>query len=120
MSCSLYNVLYKIISKMLVNRLKVILPHIVSYNQSVFIHKRHIFYNILTTYETLYLMHTRMWGKVGFIALKLDMSKVYDRVEWNFLEEAMRWTSFANKWIELIMCCIRFVKYDILINGQLV
>lgn len=68
---SLCNVVYKIISKVLANRLKVILPKIISLNQSAFLLERLITYNILVAY-------TRMWSKVGFMGIKLDMSKAYD------------------------------------------
>ena len=52
------------------------------------------------------------------MALKLDMSKAYDRVEWNFLEKIMERLSFDNKWISLISCCIRIVSFSILVNGE--
>ena len=61
---SLCNVVYKILSKVLANQLKVILSHIISTNQSAFILERLIFDNILAAYETLHTMHSRMWGKV--------------------------------------------------------
>jgi hypothetical protein len=76
--------------------------------------------NILVAYETLHSMHTRLWGNVGFMALKLDMNKAYNRVEWNFLEAVIRRLGFALKWIMLIMNCIRSVTYSILVNSQLV
>jgi hypothetical protein len=115
---SLCNVGYKIISKVLANRLKLILPHIISHNQSAFIPGRLISDNVLAAYETLHSMHTRMYGKVGYMALKLDMSKAYDRVEWVFLAEVMRRMRFAEKWIQLIMECVSSVTYAVLINGN--
>jgi hypothetical protein len=74
--------------------------------------------NILVAYETLHSMHSRMWGKEGYMAIKLDMSKAYDRVEWSFLEAVMRRMGFKPRWIALIMECITTVTYSIIVNGQ--
>jgi hypothetical protein len=114
----LCNVLYKIISKVLANRLKPFLPHIISETQSAFVPGRLITDNILVAFETLHHMHSTKIGKGGVMALKLDMSKAYDRVEWVYLEKLMEKMGFHPRWISLTMMCIRSVSYSILINGE--
>jgi hypothetical protein len=113
----LCNVLYKMVSKVLANRLKEVLPSVISSNQSAFIPGRLITDNVLAAYETLHTMHTNMWSKVGFMGIKLDMSKTYDRVEWKFLEVVMEKLGFSQRWISLIMVCVRTVSYAVVVNG---
>ncbi|XP_042950259.1 uncharacterized protein LOC122282369 [Carya illinoinensis] len=60
-----------------------------------------------------------MVGKEGYMALKLDMSKVYDRVEWCFLRAVLIKLGFGKKWVELVMHCIETVNYCLLVNGEL-
>ena len=57
-------------------------------------------------------------GKVGFMAFKLNMSKAYDCVKWRYLERMMRTMGFPEKFILLIMKCVRLVTYSIMINGK--
>ena len=72
---------YKLIAKVLVNRLKLILPYVVFDSQSAFLSGHLITDNVLVAFETLHYLKRKTQGKLGFMALKLDMSKVYDRVE---------------------------------------
>jgi hypothetical protein len=115
---SLCNVIYKIVSKILANRLKRILPHIISPNQSAFVVGRYITNNIIAAYETLHTIHTHLSGKRSFMALKLDMSKAYDIVEWSFLEVVMSRLGFESRWIRIIMKCINSLSYSVLVNGE--
>ena len=97
---SLGNVVYKLVSKVLANRLKMVLPAIVSENQTAFQAGRVITDNVLMAFETLHYMKNHQSGKSGFMALKLDMSKAYDRVEWLYLEKIMRkWVLMRNGWL---------------------
>lgn len=72
---SLCNVAYKMISKVLANRLKVILPDIIVPTQSAFVPGRLISYNILIAYELTHHMLNKRRGNQGYAAIKLDMSK---------------------------------------------
>ena len=115
---SLCNVLYKKFSNVLANRLKKILTSIITEHQSAFTKHRLISDNILVAFETLHSMNIYKFSKSGYMAVKLDVSRAYDRVEWCFLEEVMRKLGFNERWIALMMICAKTISYSMLVNGE--
>ena len=115
---SLCNVIYKIISKVLANKLKLILPSLISPSQSAFVPSRLITDNVMVAYETLHAMHSRRSGKRGYMALKLDVSKAYDRVEWSFLKGIMSKLGLPECWIDRVMSCVTSTSFSVRINGK--
>ncbi|XP_074298496.1 uncharacterized protein LOC141629381 [Silene latifolia] len=114
---SLCNILYKIVSKVLANRLKRFLDDIVSENQSALVPGRLITDNILVAFELFhYMKNSRSGG--GHMALKLDMAKAYDRIEWDFLEGTLRAMGFDEGWSNRVMACVRSVSYAVTVNGS--
>ena len=97
---------------------KQILPSIITPTQSAFVLGRLITNNVLVAYKTLHTMHSREKGKKGSLALKLDISKAYDRVEWHFLQGIMAKLGFLVTWINWVMGCITTPSFSILINGK--
>lgn len=72
---------YKLISKVIANRLKQVLSCIISDSQSAFVSERLIIDNEFVAYEFIHFLRQKIVGKKGYMSLKLDMSKAYDRVE---------------------------------------
>ena len=115
---SLCSVAYKIISKVLSNRLKVILPRIVSPTQGAFVAGRLISDNLLIAHEMIHGLRTGDKIVEEWMAIKTDMSKAYDRVEWNFLEILMEKMGFDRVWVRWIMACVSTMSFSVLLNGN--
>ena len=94
---SLCNVVYRLISKILANRLKRVLDAVIDELQSAFVPGRLITDNVLVAFETMHCIDQRKKGKKALMAIKLDMSKAYDKVEWLYLETMMRKMGFHEK-----------------------
>ncbi|KAK2659339.1 hypothetical protein Ddye_005872 [Dipteronia dyeriana] len=72
--------------------------------------------NTIISFECIRGLHRKR--KVGSNALKLDMSKAYDRVEWDFLSAVMQKLGFSNSWVDKVMRCVTSVSFSFLINGE--
>lgn len=113
---SLCNVLYKIVSKVLANRLRKIIPECISEEQSGFVEGRSILDNALIAIEVVHYMKCKTRGKVGDVALKIDISKAYDKVDWGFLQGMMSQLGFCETWVDWIMMCVANVSYSVQVN----
>lgn len=112
---SLCNVTNKIISKILTSRLAPILPLVVTPNQSGFIKGRLLSDNVLLAQELVHDISRKLLSPN--LALKLDMEKAYDRVQWSFLLKVMEAMGFSPPWIGLIERCISSCWFSVLMNG---
>lgn len=118
MPISLCNVIYKIISKMLVNHLKPIIQELVSPFQNAFIPDRLLSDNVLIAHEMVDKIWKGKRGKAFMAALKIDMFKAYDKVNWKFLEWLLDNMNFPPQCRHWIMQCVNTVTYSILVNGE--
>ncbi|XP_024009751.1 uncharacterized protein LOC112084866 [Eutrema salsugineum] len=100
---ALCNVYYKIISKILTKRLQPLLPDLISENQSAFVAGRAISDNVLTTHEMLHFLKTSEAKVYCSMAVKTDMSKAYDRLDWNFIRAVLVRFGFHHRWVEWVM-----------------
>lgn len=114
---ALCNVSYKIISKIISNRLKTFLPYIVSPNQSSFIAGRSSVDNILVMQEALHSLNL-LKGNKGYMVIKLDLEKAYDRLEWSFIMESLGMLNIPLPIRDLIFQCISTSSLSVNWNGN--
>lgn len=82
------------------------LPQIVSDGQGAFVSGKLIFDNILLAHDMVHALRKNPECNEEFMAIKTDMSKAYDRVEWDFMKELLLRLGFDRKWVGWIMFCI--------------
>ena len=112
----LCNVVYKLITKCLVNKLKRVLPKLISPMQSSFIPGRQITDNIIVMQEIIHSMR-RKTGAKGWMAVKLDLEKAYDRLRWGFISDTLNRMQLPRGLVDVIMHCITSSSLNVLWNG---
>lgn len=111
------NVLYKVISKILANRLKLILPKFISPNQSAFVKDRLLMENLLLATEIIKDYHKQTVSPR--CAMKIDISKAFDSVQWDFLLNTLRAHAFPEVYVRWVQTCISTASFSVQVNGEL-
>ncbi|CAA7038820.1 unnamed protein product [Microthlaspi erraticum] len=114
---ALCNVYYKIFSNIITARLQPILDGLISENQSAFVPGRAIADNVMITHEILHFLKISKANKRGSMTIKTDMTKAYDRVEWDFIRLVLEKMGFHSILIGWIMQCVTSVTFKFLLNG---
>ena len=111
---SLVGAMYKIISKVLANWLRTILPKLISSSQNAFVQRRQIIDSVLIANE---ILDSRSKQGTPGVLCKLDIAKAYNHVNWEFLIYLLKRCGFSMKWCDWIWYCISPVRFSILVNG---
>lgn len=116
---SLFNVVYKIVVKCIVNRMRPLLNVLISDVQSAFIPGRLITDNALVAFECFHAIQRGKGQAKDFCAYKLDLSKAYDRVDWKYHKGVLLSMGFSPIWVHRVMECVTSVWYSVKLNGDI-
>ena len=112
---SLVGGLYKILAKVLANRIKRVLDKVISKSQNAFVKDRQILDAVLIANE---LVDSTLRRKKQGMVCKLDIEKAYDSISWEFLNQVMGRMGFGSRWLSWIKWCISTASFSVLINGS--
>ena len=112
---SLIGCVYKIVAKLLANKMKKVMPDIIDKRQSAFIGGRHLLHSVLIANEAE--EEVKRCQKPSMV-FKVDYERAYDFVSWDFLSYMMRRLGFCPKWIHWIEGCLNSASVSILVNGS--
>uniref|UniRef100_A0A803QH08 Reverse transcriptase domain-containing protein n=1 Tax=Cannabis sativa TaxID=3483 RepID=A0A803QH08_CANSA len=111
------NTIYKCISKIICSRLSEVLPTLVQSNQGAFVKSRLLAHNIMI-FQDLLKGYSRKNISARCI-MKIDLSKAYDTVDWQFVEDLLKHLCFPARFISWIMTCLKGTSYNLLMNGRI-
>lgn len=114
---TLLNVAFKVVSKVLVNRLRPIMNKLIGPFQNSFLPGRSTLDNVILAQEIMHSMNMKK-GKKGFMMVKIDLHKAYDSLNWDFLESVLVRVGFPERITNLIMFSLRETRISILWNGE--
>lgn len=106
-------------AKMLANRLTPLLSSVILLEQSASIAGRHIQDNSVIAYKVLHSIRGKNQGKTRMVALKMDISKAYERLERTFLQEVLIKMGFCALWVRLILQYASTISYKVLQQRKL-
>ena len=114
---SLCNTVYKVVTKIIVARLRPYLDKLISPMQTAFVPGRKGIDNIIIAQEIIHGLGKKK-GRTGYMALKIDLEKAYDKLEWSFIRDMLIRVNLPKDIIDLIMSCVSTVSTSILFNGE--
>lgn len=113
---SLCNTIYKVVTKIIVARLRPYLEKLISHLQMAFVPRCKGIDNAIIVQELIHSISKKK-GKVGYIAIKIDLEKTYDKLEWAFIRNMLLRINLPGNLIDLIKSCVTLVSTSILLNG---
>uniref|UniRef100_A0A2N9IBY2 Reverse transcriptase domain-containing protein n=1 Tax=Fagus sylvatica TaxID=28930 RepID=A0A2N9IBY2_FAGSY len=113
---SLCNTVYKVVTKIIVNRIRPLLGELISPYQAAFVPGRRGVDNVIIAQELIHSMSKKKGASSQF-AVKIDLEKAYDRLEWSFIREVLLFFRFPIHLVDLILDCVSSSSISILLNG---
>lgn len=107
---------YKVLTKVLVNQLKAVMPKLITENQTSFVGGRHIMNNVVIAQEAIHSMRVKK-GRLSWMAIKINIEKAYDRLRWDFIKDTLDDAKIPYKVARLIMNFVTSSSMQILWNG---